>query len=200
MTLRKLCNHPDLVTNDYSELLTSKGAKKGSSPAATDKEARKEDKEEEEEDFMVFPTSKGRRKNKGVRVCIHPHVCVTVQCSHTCTYMYVYTPLFLCILFGLNSTAANLPIVDNEETYGHWRRSGKMVVIESLLRLWKDQGHRVLLFSQTKLMLDILERFVVGQGYSYRRMDGGTPISTRQPLINHFNEVKWEGKLLHSWF
>ena len=23
MTLRKLCNHPDLVTNDYSELITN---------------------------------------------------------------------------------------------------------------------------------------------------------------------------------
>ena len=64
-----------------------------------------------------------------------------------------------------------------------------MVVVESLLRLWKDQGHRVLLFSQTKMMLDILERFVSAGGFTYRRMDGNTPISTRQPLINEFNKV-----------
>ena len=38
-------------------------------------------------------------------------------------------------------------------------------------------------------MLNILERFVASRGYSYQRMDGGTPISTRQPLINKFNEV-----------
>jgi len=38
-------------------------------------------------------------------------------------------------------------------------------------------------------MLNILERFVSSQGYSYLRMDGGTSISTRQPLINKFNEV-----------
>ena len=73
--------------------------------------------------------------------------------------------------------------------YGHWRRSGKMVVVESLLRLWREQGHRVLLFSQTKMMLDILEGFVTNGGYTYRRMDGTTPISTRQPLINEFNKV-----------
>ena len=73
--------------------------------------------------------------------------------------------------------------------YGHWRRSGKMVVVESLLRLWSDQGHRVLLFSQTKMMLDILEGFVTSGGYTYRRMDGTTPISARQPLINEFNKV-----------
>ena len=64
-----------------------------------------------------------------------------------------------------------------------------MVVVESLLRLWKDQRHRVLLFSQTKMMLDILERFVAAGGFTYRRMDGNTPISTRQPLINEFNKV-----------
>lgn len=35
-----------------------------------------------------------------------------------------------------------------EEGYGHWRRSGKMIVVESLLKLWKAQNHRVLLFTQ----------------------------------------------------
>lgn len=40
----------------------------------------------------------------------------------------------------------------DEETvqYGYWKRSGKMIVIESLLKLWKKQGHKVLLFSQSK--------------------------------------------------
>ena len=65
-----------------------------------------------------------------------------------------------------------------------------MVVVESLLRLWREQGHRVLLFSQTKMMLDILEGFVNRGEYTYRRMDGTTSISTRQPLINEFNTVK----------
>lgn len=34
--------------------------------------------------------------------------------------------------------------------FGYWRRSGKMIVVESLLKLWKQQNHRVLLFSQSK--------------------------------------------------
>ena len=34
--------------------------------------------------------------------------------------------------------------------YGFWNRSGKLIVVESLLRLWKEQNHRVLLFSQTR--------------------------------------------------
>lgn len=64
-----------------------------------------------------------------------------------------------------------------------------MVVVDSLLKLWKKEGHKVLIFSQLKLMLDILEIFVRGRGYTYQRMDGSTPISTRQPLVNKFNQV-----------
>ncbi|XP_014666472.1 PREDICTED: DNA excision repair protein ERCC-6-like [Priapulus caudatus] len=71
--------------------------------------------------------------------------------------------------------------------YGFYRRSGKMIVVESLLELWKRQGHRVLLFSQSTQMLDILETFVRSRGYEYVRMDGKTTISTRQPLIARFN-------------
>ncbi|XP_005098039.1 DNA excision repair protein ERCC-6 [Aplysia californica] len=74
-----------------------------------------------------------------------------------------------------------------EYQYGYWRRSGKMIVVEALLRLWYKQQHRVLLFTQSKSMLDILEKFVQDQGYSYLTMDGGTSISARQPLISQYN-------------
>ena len=79
---------------------------------------------------------------------------------------------------------------EDEESYGHWRRSGKMHVMESLLKMWKTHGHRVLVFSQSRGMLNILERFVKDRGYIYRRMDGTTSITTRQPLVNEFNQVK----------
>ena len=37
----------------------------------------------------------------------------------------------------------------DERKYGHYKRSGKMIVVESLLKLWKEQGQRVLLFTQS---------------------------------------------------
>ena len=37
-----------------------------------------------------------------------------------------------------------------EERFGYWRRSGKQMVVESLLRIWDKQGHRVLLFTQSR--------------------------------------------------
>ena len=58
---------------------------------------------------------------------------------------------------------------DSEE-FGFWKRSGKMIVVESLLKLWKEQGHKVLLFTQSRQMLKILEKFVTDVGYSYAKM------------------------------
>lgn len=38
-------------------------------------------------------------------------------------------------------------------------------------------------------MLNILEQFVSSRGYTYFRLDGSTPVASRQPLIKNFNEV-----------
>ena len=71
--------------------------------------------------------------------------------------------------------------------YGESERSGKQLVTMKVLGLWKEQGHRALLFSQTQQMLDILEAAVAAAGYVYRRMDGTTPVSHRMRLIDEFN-------------
>ncbi|KAJ4954603.1 hypothetical protein NE237_011386 [Protea cynaroides] len=71
--------------------------------------------------------------------------------------------------------------------YGNPDRSGKMKVVAQVLKLWKDQGHRVLLFAQTQQMLDILENFLIANGYSYLRMDGLTPVKQRMALMDEFN-------------
>ncbi|XP_060142232.1 DNA excision repair protein ERCC-6 isoform X2 [Globicephala melas] len=75
-----------------------------------------------------------------------------------------------------------------EDQFGHWKRSGKMIVVESLLKIWHKQGQRVLLFSQSRQMLDIFEVFLRAQKYSYLKMDGTTAIASRQPLITRYNE------------
>ncbi|CAB1343345.1 unnamed protein product [Coregonus sp. 'balchen'] len=77
-----------------------------------------------------------------------------------------------------------------EEHFGFWKRSGKLMVVESLLRLWFKQQHRVLLFTQSRQMLGILEVFVRENGYTYVKMDGTTTIASRQPLIARYNDVR----------
>ncbi|CAL1529397.1 unnamed protein product [Lymnaea stagnalis] len=76
---------------------------------------------------------------------------------------------------------------DPEDQFGYHKRSGKMIVVEALLRLWHKQKHKVLLFTQSKSMLNILEKFAHDQGYTYLTMDGGTSIMARQPLIAQYN-------------
>ena len=73
-------------------------------------------------------------------------------------------------------------------SYGDSEKSGKMQVVGSLLELWRDTGHKALLFAQHRIMLDILEKFIrnIG-GIRYRRMDGNTPISLRQSMVDEFN-------------
>lgn len=73
------------------------------------------------------------------------------------------------------------------QDYGNPERSGKMKVVAQVLKVWKEQGHRVLLFAQTQQMLDILENFLITSDYDYRRMDGHTPVKQRMALIDEFN-------------
>ena len=74
------------------------------------------------------------------------------------------------------------------EGYGDSVRSGKLQVTLKVLSLWREQGHRCLVFSQTQQMLDILESAVASAGYNYRRMDGNTSIASRMSLIDDFND------------
>ncbi|KUI65372.1 DNA repair and recombination protein RAD26 [Cytospora mali] len=72
--------------------------------------------------------------------------------------------------------------------WGAARQSGKMQVVKRLVHLWKRFGHKILLFSQGVLMLDILEAFFKRQGeVNYLRMDGKTPVKERQKLVDRFN-------------
>ncbi len=60
--------------------------------------------------------------------------------------------------------------------------SGKLEVLAKILPLWKEQGHRVLIFSQWKKTLDIIQHFTNKKGWSFGRMDGSTNVAARQKV------------------
>lgn len=74
--------------------------------------------------------------------------------------------------------------------YGYLKRSGKMIVLETLLKIWFKQKNRCLLFTQGRQMLEILEGFLIKHEYRYLKMDGTTSIATRQGLVTQFNTVR----------
>ncbi|XP_006629564.2 SWI/SNF-related matrix-associated actin-dependent regulator of chromatin subfamily A member 5 [Lepisosteus oculatus] len=65
--------------------------------------------------------------------------------------------------------------------------SGKMAVLDKLLPKLREQGSRVLIFSQMTRMLDILEDYCMWRNYGYCRLDGQTPHEERQNSINAYN-------------
>eukprot|EP00042_Codosiga_hollandica_P043781 m.421015 g.421015 ORF g.421015 m.421015 type:complete len:1024 (+) comp56643_c0_seq2:174-3245(+) len=65
--------------------------------------------------------------------------------------------------------------------------SGKMMLLDKLLPKLKEQGSRVLIFSQMTRVLDILEDYCHWKNHSYFRLDGQTDHETRQPMIDAYN-------------
>ncbi|KAI5104250.1 chromodomain-helicase-DNA-binding protein 3 isoform X1, partial [Silurus meridionalis] len=67
------------------------------------------------------------------------------------------------------------------------KSSGKLMLLQKMLRKLKEQGHRVLVFSQMTKMLDLLEDFLDYEGYKYERIDGAITGALRQEAIDRFN-------------
>lgn len=65
--------------------------------------------------------------------------------------------------------------------------SGKLASLRTLLLPIKENGHRVLIFSQFKGMLDIVEKEITKLGLSSYKLTGSTPTRIRQEMIDSFN-------------
>ncbi|XP_017485620.1 PREDICTED: SWI/SNF-related matrix-associated actin-dependent regulator of chromatin subfamily A containing DEAD/H box 1 homolog [Rhagoletis zephyria] len=65
--------------------------------------------------------------------------------------------------------------------------SGKFQHLDTLLPKLKEGGHRVLIFSQFTMMLDIMEQYLKIRRHGYFRLDGSTAVDERQDMINDFN-------------
>jgi chromodomain-helicase-DNA-binding protein 4 len=89
----------------------------------------------------------------------------------------------------LPAASEEAPIASNGlfEIKAMTQACGKLVLMSKMLRKLKDQGHRVLLFSQMTKMLDLLEDFLDGEGYKYERIDGSITGALRQEAIDRFN-------------
>ena len=81
------------------------------------------------------------------------------------------------------ATSTDIPVDESIIT-----SSGKMLLLDRLLpKLFKD-GHKVLLFSQFKTQLDILEDYSRElRGWNVCRIDGSVPQDSRRQQIHDFN-------------
>ncbi|CAG98092.1 chromatin-remodeling ATPase ISW1 [Kluyveromyces lactis] len=65
--------------------------------------------------------------------------------------------------------------------------SAKLKVLDKLLKKFKEQGSRVLIFSQMSRVLDILEDYCYFREYEYCRIDGSTAHEDRINAIDDYN-------------
>ena len=95
--------------------------------------------------------------------------------------------------------------IDSAEVDVTWSDSGKLLVLLKILPVWLAQGHKVLLFSQTQSMLNILETLFKQSttsssssinkpssnfalpAFKYLRLDGSTAVYRRESIIHRFN-------------
>jgi SNF2 family DNA or RNA helicase len=68
------------------------------------------------------------------------------------------------------------------------RGSGKLVLLDKLLPRLKENGHRILIFSQFKIMLDILEDYLCARELKFERIDGSITGHRRQQAIDRFQD------------
>lgn len=111
------------------------------------------------------------------KICNHPDLFDATECTRQVKQTQKFK----------DNEIKHLEFFSTDETYGHKEKSGKMMVVDALLKLWKEQKHKVLLFTQSRQMLRIFMNYLDKQKFKYLWMDGSTTISTRHSLIESFN-------------
>ncbi|XP_030748497.1 chromatin-remodeling ATPase INO80 [Sitophilus oryzae] len=78
---------------------------------------------------------------------------------------------------------SNIAIPDKESLVTD---SGKLFVLDCLLKKLKEEGHRVLIYSQMTKMIDLLEEYMWHRHHKYMRLDGSSKISERRDMVADF--------------
>ncbi|KAG9393679.1 SNF2 family N-terminal domain [Carpediemonas membranifera] len=64
---------------------------------------------------------------------------------------------------------------------------GKMRLLDQLLNKLKADGHRVLIFSQMVMMLDVISEYLRAKRFKFQRLDGSTNAEDRRKAMHAFN-------------
>ncbi|XP_008526819.2 DNA excision repair protein ERCC-6-like 2 isoform X3 [Equus przewalskii] len=76
------------------------------------------------------------------------------------------------------------------ETLSDPKYSGKMKVLQQLLNHCRKNKDKVLLFSFSTKLLDVLQQYCMASGLDYRRLDGNTKSEDRIKIVKEFNSTQ----------
>ncbi|XP_073908665.1 DNA excision repair protein ERCC-6-like 2 isoform X4 [Castor canadensis] len=75
------------------------------------------------------------------------------------------------------------------ETLSDPKYSGKMKVLQQLLNHFRKSRDKVLLFSFSTKLLDVLQQYCMASGLDFRRLDGSTKSEERLRIVKEFNST-----------
>ncbi|NWU70610.1 ER6L2 protein, partial [Pterocles burchelli] len=76
------------------------------------------------------------------------------------------------------------------ETISDPKYSGKIEVLQQLLNHFRKNKDKVLLFSFSTKLLDVLEQYCMASGLDYQRLDGNTKSEDRIRIVRQFNNIQ----------
>ncbi|XP_074186357.1 DNA excision repair protein ERCC-6-like 2 isoform X2 [Rhinolophus sinicus] len=76
------------------------------------------------------------------------------------------------------------------QTLSDPKYSGKMKVLQQLLNHCRKNKDKVLLFSFSTKLLDVLQQYCMASGLDYRRLDGSTKSEERIKIVKEFNSTQ----------
>eukprot|EP01029_Cantina_marsupialis_P011035 TRINITY_DN2481_c1_g1_i1.p1 TRINITY_DN2481_c1_g1~~TRINITY_DN2481_c1_g1_i1.p1 ORF type:complete len:997 (+),score=256.68 TRINITY_DN2481_c1_g1_i1:123-3113(+) len=111
---------------------------------------------------------------------------IAMELRKCCNHPYLIRGVEQVLLEGLRDKGVEVtPSIEMEALV---KASGKMILLTKLLPRLKKEGHRVLLFSQFKIMLDLIEDYLVFNKEKFGRLDGDVTGNERQDVIDRFCE------------
>lgn len=105
---------------------------------------------------------------------------VVMQLRKVCNHPYLLENAFFEITKGQTSKEILLNKLVNS--------SGKFVLLSKLLQFLYKKGKKVLIFSQMKNILDLIQYYLTAMGYNFERIDGTVKGSNRQIRIDRFQK------------
>ncbi|KOC66120.1 Putative DNA helicase Ino80 [Habropoda laboriosa] len=152
----------------------------------------------------ILPSAKGEQEDSKVALLpehLHfPRPPIMRHCQQTTI------PSFICDTYPKVQASPRKLYVSNSSAACAWRRheecggnsnshkqtlvtdAGKLSVLDSLLRRLKEQGHRVLIYSQMTKMIDLLEEYMYHRKHTFMRLDGSSKISDRRDMVADFQK------------
>ncbi|CAK1551300.1 unnamed protein product [Leptosia nina] len=101
---------------------------------------------------------------------------------------YAFEDLLFMSDFQIHLLTKQYPCIKSFSIPSHLiEDSGKFKKLDEMLPKLKAEGHRVLIFSQFTMMLDVLEPYLQLRRHRYLRLDGSTAVNDRQELIDQYN-------------